>query len=87
VTQVYFHCSNTRKVFVDRGGALVNDLVEAVITRPASCAVSLRRAASRIGATGSCTSAMTAAMSSLLSPSLLCPESLRITPTPRAFGS
>jgi hypothetical protein len=29
VTQVYFHCSNTRKVFVDRGGALVNDLVEA----------------------------------------------------------
>ena len=29
MTQVYFHCSNTRKVFVDRGGALVNDLVEA----------------------------------------------------------
>jgi hypothetical protein len=29
VTQVYFHCSNTRKVFVDRGGALVNDLAEA----------------------------------------------------------
>jgi len=29
VTQVYFHCSNTRKVFVDGAGALVNDLVEA----------------------------------------------------------
>ena len=29
MTQVYFHCSNTRKVFVDRAGALVNDLVEA----------------------------------------------------------
>ena len=29
MTQVYFHCSNTRKVFVDRGGALVNDLAEA----------------------------------------------------------
>ena len=29
MTQVYFHCSNTRKVFVDHAGALVNDLVEA----------------------------------------------------------
>jgi hypothetical protein len=29
MTQVYFHCSNTRKVFVDYRGALVNDLVDA----------------------------------------------------------
>jgi hypothetical protein len=29
MTQVYFHCSNTKKVFVDRRGAVVNDLVEA----------------------------------------------------------
>ncbi|WP_024519668.1 hypothetical protein [Bradyrhizobium sp. Tv2a-2] len=29
MTQVYFHCSNTRKVFVDRHGASVNDLAEA----------------------------------------------------------
>jgi hypothetical protein len=29
VTQVYFHCSNTKKVFVDRRGAVVDDLAEA----------------------------------------------------------
>jgi hypothetical protein len=29
MTQVYFHCSNTKKVFVDRRGALVGDLAEA----------------------------------------------------------
>jgi len=29
MTQVYFHCSNARKVFVDRRGAVVNDLAEA----------------------------------------------------------
>jgi hypothetical protein len=29
MTQVYFHCSNTKKVFVDRGGAVVDDLAEA----------------------------------------------------------
>ena len=29
MTQVYFHCSNTRKVFVDRRGAVVADLTEA----------------------------------------------------------
>ena len=29
MTQVYFHCSNTRKVLVDRRGAVVNDLAEA----------------------------------------------------------
>jgi len=29
MTQVYFHCSNTKKVFVDRRGAVVDDLVEA----------------------------------------------------------
>ena len=29
MTQVYFHRSNAKKVFVDRCGALVNDLAEA----------------------------------------------------------
>ena len=29
MTQVYFHCSNTKKVFVDRRGAVVEDLAEA----------------------------------------------------------
>jgi hypothetical protein len=29
MTQVYFHCSNTKKVFVDRCGAMVDDLAEA----------------------------------------------------------
>jgi uncharacterized protein DUF6894 len=29
VTQVYFHCSNTKNVFVDRRGAVVDDLAEA----------------------------------------------------------
>ena len=29
MTQVFFHCSNTKKVFVDHHGAVVNDLVEA----------------------------------------------------------
>ncbi|MFB9268340.1 DUF6894 family protein [Bradyrhizobium erythrophlei] len=29
MTQVYFHCSNTNKVFVDRRGAVVDDLAEA----------------------------------------------------------
>jgi hypothetical protein len=29
MTQVYFHCSNTKKVFVDRRGAVVDDLDEA----------------------------------------------------------
>jgi hypothetical protein len=29
MTQVYFHCSNTRKVFVDSRGAVINDLSEA----------------------------------------------------------
>ena len=29
MTQVYFHCSNTEKVFVDRRGAVVDDLAEA----------------------------------------------------------
>jgi hypothetical protein len=29
MTQVYFHCSNTKKVFVDRRGAVVNDFAEA----------------------------------------------------------
>ena len=30
MTQLYFHCSNSRNVFVDRRGAVVNDLVEAL---------------------------------------------------------
>ena len=29
MTQVYFHCSNTKKVFVDHHGAVVDDLAEA----------------------------------------------------------
>ena len=29
MTQVYFHCSKTQKVFVDRRGAVVDDLAEA----------------------------------------------------------
>ena len=29
MTQVFFHCSNTKKVFVDHNGAIVNDLTEA----------------------------------------------------------
>jgi len=29
MTQGYFHCSNTKKVFVDRRGAVVDDLAEA----------------------------------------------------------
>ena len=29
MTQVYFHCSNTKKVFVDRRGTVVDDLAEA----------------------------------------------------------
>ena len=29
MTQVYFHCSNTKKVFVDYRGAVVEDIAEA----------------------------------------------------------
>jgi hypothetical protein len=29
MTQLFFHCSNTRKVFLDHHGAVVNDLAEA----------------------------------------------------------
>ena len=29
MTQVYFHCSNTKKVFLDSRGAVVADLAEA----------------------------------------------------------
>jgi len=29
MTQVYFHCSNTKKVFLDYRGAAVDDLAEA----------------------------------------------------------
>ena len=29
MSQVYFHCSNTKKVFLDRRGAVVDDLAEA----------------------------------------------------------
>ena len=29
MTQVFFHCSNTKKVFLDYNGAVVNDLAEA----------------------------------------------------------
>ena len=29
MTQVFFHCSNTKKVFLDHRGAGVNDLAEA----------------------------------------------------------
>jgi len=30
MTQVYFHCSNTKKVFVDYCGAVVDDFAEAL---------------------------------------------------------
>jgi hypothetical protein len=29
MTQIYFHCSNTKKVFVDYYGAVVDDLAKA----------------------------------------------------------
>ena len=29
MTQVYFHCSNSKKVFIDYRGAVVDDLAEA----------------------------------------------------------
>ena len=29
MTQVYFHCSNTKNIFVDRRGAVVEDIAEA----------------------------------------------------------
>ena len=29
MTQVYFHCSHAKKVFVDRRGAVVDDLAQA----------------------------------------------------------
>jgi hypothetical protein len=29
MTQLHFHCSNTKKVFVDQRGAVVDDLAEA----------------------------------------------------------
>ena len=29
MTQVYFHCSNTKEVLVDRCGAVIDDLAEA----------------------------------------------------------
>ena len=29
MTQVFFHCSNTRTVFLDQSGAVVSDLAEA----------------------------------------------------------
>jgi hypothetical protein len=29
MTQLYFHCSNTTKIFVDERGAVVEDLAEA----------------------------------------------------------
>jgi hypothetical protein len=29
MTQVFFHCSNTKKVFLDYSGTAVNDLAEA----------------------------------------------------------
>ncbi|MGY3578822.1 DUF6894 family protein [Bradyrhizobium sp. USDA 4504] len=29
MTQVFFHCSNTKKVFLDHRGAVVDDLAEA----------------------------------------------------------
>jgi hypothetical protein len=29
MTQVYFHCSNTKELLIDRSGAIVDDLAEA----------------------------------------------------------
>jgi sirohydrochlorin ferrochelatase len=44
MTQVYFHCSNTKKVLVDRRGAVVDDLAEARdhATRVVQCFTSER---------------------------------------------
>ena len=75
MTQVYFHCSNAKKVFVDRRGAVVDDLAEARDQRPASCNPSPTSAASRIGVTGSCMSATIRAMSSSLCLSPSCSAS------------
>lgn len=72
MTQVYFHCSNTKKVFVDYCGAVVDDLAEAGSMRRASWNPSPASAASMIGVTGFCMSVTTEAMSSSLSPSLSC---------------
>ena len=75
MTQVYFHCTNAKKVLVDHYGAVWTISLRRVITRPRSCNPSLQRAVPKIGAIGSCTSMTTSAKSSSLSPSLLCSAS------------
>jgi hypothetical protein len=75
VTQVYFHCSNRKKVLVDRCGAVVDDLAEARDHADCVCDPSPWRVAPKIGAAGSYTSTMTSVKSSSLSPSLSCSAS------------
>jgi hypothetical protein len=44
MTKVYFHCSNTQSVVMDRRGTSVSDLIDA-------CAEAIRRARSLIAST------------------------------------
>ena len=75
MTQVYFHCSNTKKVFVDYRGAVVDDLAEAhdhatSVVRSFANERSLADWGDWV-----LTSATTRAMSSSLCPSLSCSAS------------
>ena len=72
MTRVYFHCSNTKKVFVDYRGAVVDDLAEGAIARPASCNPLPASVTSKTGVTGFCMPATIRAMSSSLCRSLSC---------------
>jgi hypothetical protein len=45
MTQIYFHCSNSREVLVDRYGAAIDDLAEA--RDHAACG--MRRAVTNFG--------------------------------------
>jgi hypothetical protein len=73
VTQVYLYCSNANEVLVDRCGAVVDDLAEARgLAARVVRSLTKARAASKIGAAGSCTSTTTSVMNPSLSPSLSC---------------
>ncbi|WP_338128910.1 hypothetical protein [Bradyrhizobium brasilense] len=70
MTQVYFHCSNPTKVFLDYHGAVVDDIAEArhhathvIRSLTEACGV-------KTGVTGSCTLATIRAMSCSSFPSI-----------------